>query len=155
MEPQQRVLYSVASKKSRILVPNALTLIILGVVFYMGILLNVGLLALDAETETIVKSSSIFVVILIVLVGILLNLKKAKTSYQFYQTTITNGKSNINYADIENIQVKRCLWDRMFGTYTLKLSKKFSVEGIPKKVDLQNYVQQMVNYNRRSQVQTY
>jgi len=155
MEPQQRVLYSVASKKSRVLIPKIFILLILGVVLYMGILLNVGLLALDGETETIVKSSSIFVVILIILVGILLNLKKAKTSYNFYQTSIANGKSNINYADIENVQVKRGLWDRMFGTYTLVLSKKFKIEGIPKKIDLQAYTQQMINYNKGPQVQAY
>lgn len=154
-QPQQQVLYSVTGKKSRILVPKILTLIVLGVVFYIGILLNIGMLALDAQTETIVKSSSIFIVILLVLIGLLTNLKKAKTAYNFYQTEIAHGKTILNYVDIPQIQKKQGLFDKLFGTYTLKLTKKFKIEGIPKNIDLQAYVQQMVDYNKGPQVQTY
>ena len=51
----QQVLYSFKSKKMRILIPKVLQLIILSSLFYFGILVNIGLLKLDAETETMIK----------------------------------------------------------------------------------------------------
>jgi len=148
----QQPQYVFKSKAMKILLPKVLTLIILAALFYVGILVNIGLLKLDGETETIVKSSGLLIMALLVIVGALLNVKKAKTPYKYFPQQITHGKSKISYADIPSVEKKQSIMDKIFGTYTLKLSKKFSIEGIPKDVDLKSYTDQMVSYNK-SQIQ--
>jgi hypothetical protein len=144
----QQVLYTFKSKKFRILIPKILQLIVLSTLFYFGILVNIGLLKLDAEFETMIKSGALLVIGLLVLIGFLVNLKKASNAYKYFQHEIKHGRKSISYSEIQNVEKKQGLGDKMFSTYSLKLSKKFSIEAIPNSVDLVSYTQQMVNYSK-------
>ena len=96
----QQVLYSFKSKKMRILIPKVLQLIILSSLFYFGILVNIGLLKLDAETETMIKSGALLVIALLVLIGFLINFKKAFDAYKYFQHEIKHGHKKIPYSEI-------------------------------------------------------
>lgn len=144
----EQVLYSFKAKKSRILIPKMFQLIVLSVLFYFGVLLNMGLLKLDAETETMIKSSALLIIAFLVLIGFLINFKKAYDAYKYFQHEIKHGHKSISYSEIQNFERKQNLVDNMFSTYSLKLSKKFTIEAIPNNIDLVSYTQQMVNYSK-------
>ena len=82
--PQEQPIYVLAQSKKRAIIPKILTFLILGVIFYLGILLNVSLLELDARQETIFKTVPLIILIVVIVVGIFLTLKRAKKKYHFY-----------------------------------------------------------------------
>ncbi len=64
-QKQEQPIYILPQKKSRALIPKILSLLGLGVVFYLGILLNLSLLNLRAGEESIVKMIGLGVVFFI------------------------------------------------------------------------------------------
>jgi len=152
----ERVLYSSVQKKSRVLIPKIVSLVSLSVIFYIGVLLIFSLLKLDAKQETTFKVGALIFLLLIILLGVFLSYKHSKKRYIFYRNRIYFNKNEVKYDEINNISRKKNIWDKMFKTYSLKLSKEFSVRHIPLNIELENYTQQMVNYSKGNHlIQTY
>ena len=135
-------------KKSRAIIPKTLSLIILSVIFYFGILLNISLLNLTAAEETLLKTGSLFLLLGIIIVGIILAIIKAHTPYLFYKDRIMFGKKSILYREIATTAPTKNSVDKLFKTYSLLLHKLFPMRNIPEDVDIKSYVEQMMGYSR-------
>ena len=153
MNIQQKPTYSFKIKKSKLLIPKITSLILLITIFYLGILLNISLLKFKADTETSIKSASLMIIGLLILMGIMHNLKISKRSYNFYSDKIVWGKKEIKYFEINKIKEHKSISDKIFSTHSLELSQKFKIEHIPNSVNLKNYIQQMINYSKNLQSQ--
>ena len=147
----EQPLYSVLESKSRALIPKALSLLILGAIFYVGVLLNISLLELDAQQETTFKTGALLILTVLIIMGIILTFRKARQPYLFYRNRITHGKEAILYLNITTTAAQSNFVDKMFKTYSIPLSKNFFLRHIPETIPLNNYVQQLVDYSRKNQ----
>lgn len=144
----EQPLYILPQEKKRILIPKILILFSLGMIFYLGILFNISLLKLTTSTETTIKLISLIILIIVVVFGILLNFKKAKQKYFFYQNKIVFQKKEIPLSKITNIKPKQNFLDKLFKTYSLILNQEFKINNIPQKIQLQEYIQKLIAYSR-------
>lgn len=147
--PPEQPQYILPQNKARAIIPKTVSLIILGIIFYFGILLNISLLKLTGSEETTIQTVSLIVILLAIILGITLSLLNARKKYFFYRNQIQFGKKKILYANITNTAAKQNLFDKIFKTKTIKLSKKFSLKNIPAEIDLQNYLQQLIAYSQK------
>jgi hypothetical protein len=148
-QPQQeRQLYVLKQNKNRALIPKALSLIILGGIFYLGVLLNVSLLELTASQESIVTLLSLVLLFSIITVGIYFTFHRATQKFIFYGNRIVFNKKEVYYNRIINLAQKQDFWDKMFKTYSINLGNDFYLRNIPQTIQINNYLQQLVNYSR-------
>ena len=148
MQPEKSI-YVLQQNKKRAIIPKILLLVVLGIIFYLGLLLNLRLLDLLGSEETTTKTVSLIILIVIIILGIILTIVKANRSYIFYQNRIMFGKKQIFYQEISNTNLKINFMDKMFKTYSISLSKKFRLRNIPQELNLQSYLQQLVNYSKQ------
>ena len=146
----EQPLYSISESIPRALVPKILSLLGLALVFYLGVLLNISLLELNADQETSLKTGALILLALLIIVGILLALKKAHQPYLFYKNRITHGKETLPYLTITNTAPKKNFFDQLFKTYSIQLSKTFFLRHIPETIQLSNYLQQLIDYSRKN-----
>lgn len=145
-------LYVLPQQVKRVVVPKALTLIVLTIILYLGILLNISLLELTPSLETTVKFITLIFLIVVIVIGIILALIQAKRSYLFYQDRIAFGRKEISYRDITITTASNTdRLDKMFHTYSINLGNNFSLKNIPEQVQIQAYLQQMIEYVKRQQ----
>ena len=138
--------YVLQQNKSRALIPKIVSLFVLGIIFYLGVLVNISLLELKGSEETIVNIISLILVLCVIAVGIYLAFHKAHLNYKFYQSKIIFDKQTIAYLEIKNTLPKQDFIDKIFNTYTINLGNNFFIRNVPKTVDIQNYLQQLVDY---------
>ena len=155
MLPQEQPQYILPQIRSRALIPKIFALLILAVIFYAGILVNVALLDLTGEEETIVKMSSSILVLLIVTIGFFLSFHKAHLTYKFYRDRIQFGKKSIPYIKISNTNQQQDFSDKIFKTYKINLDKKFLIRNISQETNISGYLQQMITYSQQNPTQTY
>jgi hypothetical protein len=151
----QKPVYILKKKVSRLLVPQFFILIGLSLILYGGVLLNLSLLNLRGSTENSVKIFGLIVVALLIILGMLIKFKKAKQNYVFYSDRINHKKESILFVNIASLTKETNFLDKIFGTYDLKLSEEFTIKNLPNKIDIENYVKQMINYNRKQTTQVY
>jgi hypothetical protein len=151
LQQQEQPIYVLSQKKSRALIPKMLSLLGLGIVFYLGILLNLSLLNLRAGEESIVKLIGLGVVFAIVILGAYLAIHHVKLSFKFYNNRIMQGKKKIMYVEIINTKMKQNILDKIFKTYSIELGKNFYVRHIPTSIDIENYLQQLIQYAQQIQ----
>ncbi len=147
----EQPLYSVFESKPRALIPKTLYLIILAVIFYLGVLLNISLLALDAQQETLFKTSALLILAVLMVIGIVMSIQKTRQPYLFYRNRITHGRETIYYVNITTTVSQSNSFDKMFKTYSIPLGKTFSLRNIPQTIQLSNYIQQLLEYVRKNQ----
>ena len=73
--------YILPQLKTRAIIPKIITLLFLGVIFYLGILLNISLLELNLTQQNITKIISVVLVILIIILGIALAIINSQRNY--------------------------------------------------------------------------
>ncbi|MBT6774317.1 hypothetical protein HOA91_03010 [Candidatus Woesearchaeota archaeon] len=151
-QPQiEQPIYVLPQNKKRALIPKIIIFIILGIIFYLGVLLNVSLLELSASTESIIKLITLILLLLIIVLGIYLTFHRANQPYKFYRNRIYFNKKEIYYTLIINTNPKQDFWDKLFKTYTISLSKKFFLRNIPQTIQINNYLNQLINYAKSQQ----
>jgi len=148
--PEQPV-YRLQQVKKRALLPKIFSLLILGSLFYLGVLLNLSLVNVEAQQETAVKTVSLIIVLLLVGVGIVFSIRAAARPYLFYRNRIQFGKKEILYVNITNTAPGRNITDKVFKTYSINLGSRFLLRHIPAGIELQSYLQQLVEYAKRTQ----
>ncbi len=148
-ELQEKPLYILDQSFTRSLIPKIAILVLLGVIFYLGVLLNLSLLILEPDTELIIKITSVIILLVIVLLGIILASHHAKKPYFFYQNRIVFDRNEIYLTNILNILPKQNLLDKLFNTYHINLGGSFHLKHISQQVKLQEYLQQLMNYAKR------
>jgi len=149
--PPEQPLYSVYESKKRALIPKTLYLLVLAFIFYLGVLLNISLLALDAQQETTFKTGALLILAALILMGIILAVRKMRQPYLFYKNRIAHGKEMIYYINIAGTAPQINFFDKIFKTYSIPLGKTFSIRNIPQSIQLSNYIQQLLEYVRRNQ----
>ncbi|MEK6905044.1 MAG: hypothetical protein AABX24_01455 [Nanoarchaeota archaeon] len=148
---QEQPIYAVQESKQRTLIPKITTLLFLAAIFYLGVLVNISLLELSAEQETILKTGSLLTLAVIILIGTILTFRKTRQPYLFYKNRITHGKETIYYFNITNTTATKNHLDRSFKTYSLQLGKTFVLRNIPETIQLSNYIQQLIEYAKKNQ----
>lgn len=157
--PSQQPLYILKQSKIRAILPKTITLLILAIIFYLGIMLNISLLELTGEEETLIQGIALVVLLVVILIGIVLTIIRSGRPYNFYRSRITFRKKEIPYAIITNTNSRQNLIDKIFKTYSIKITDKFQIKNISQKtykpVQIQQYLQKMVNYAKSQQATTY
>jgi hypothetical protein len=151
LQQQEQPIYILSQKKSRSLIPKIFSLLGLGVIFYLGILLNLSLLNLRAGEESIVKLIGLGVVFAIVVLGVYLAIHHVRLSFKFYNNRIMQGKKKITYVEITNTKMKQNILDKIFKTYSIELGKNFYLRHIPTSINIENYLQQLIQYAQQVQ----
>jgi len=147
---QEKPLYVLKKNKKRAIIPKVFLLVLLGAVFYLGVMLNVSLLSLDSDQELVVGLGSLGVLVIIIIMGIFLAFRNAKQEYVFFRDRIVLGKKVVLYSSIISTERKENFIDKMFKTYSLSLGEKKSLRHIPKEVDIKSYLEKLVAYSKRS-----
>ena len=129
------------------IVPKALTLLVLGMVFYLGIILNLSLLQIEQSSYDFVHLVTIIILAFCLICGIILAGLKSKRPYLFYKDKILFGKKQILYQEIIATTIKKNFWDKWFKTYSLALSKNFTIKHIPAAINITDYVKKLVDYS--------
>ncbi|MBI2669345.1 hypothetical protein HYX14_05890 [Candidatus Woesearchaeota archaeon] len=124
--------------------------LILTTILYLGILLNLSLLDLRAQQETIINTSSLIALVILLIIGIIVNVQRAKKSYLFFQSQIQFGTQQLSYAAITNTAPQQNILDKILKTYSIKLAPDFSLQNIPQGIQIQPYLEQMRAYARRA-----
>ena len=150
-QPAEQPLYSIYESKKRALIPKILSLLFLAFLFYLGVLVNISLLELDANQETTLKTGALLLLIVLIIIGTILTYKKTRQPYLFYRNRITYGKETLYYLNITNTAPQSNFIDRFFKTYSIRLGKSFSLRHLPETIPLSNYLQQLVEYAKRNQ----
>jgi hypothetical protein len=145
--------YILQKHKPRALIPPICSFIILSIVFYLSILLNLQLLEFPAKHEELVRLISLILILLLDCISIYLAIQKSKQLYLFYLKNITHNNKQINYTQITQPKKDQNIYDKIFHTYSLQLSDKFTIHHIPQETDIQTYIQQMSAYNQRYSLQ--
>jgi len=146
----EQPIYALAQNKKRALIPKVVSLLGLGIIFYLGILLNISLLDLKAGEETLIKVIALIILLAVLALGIYISFHRANQNYKFYKNRISFLKQQINYLNIINTKPHSDFIDKMFKTYTINLGNKFFLRNIPNTVQIENYLQQLVAYSRKN-----
>src|SRR3989338_4824801 len=148
--PEQS-LYSIYESKPRALIPKTLSLLLLAFIFYMGVLVNVSLLELDAVQETSLKTGALLILAVLLILGIALTFRKTQQPYLFYRNRITHGKETLYYLNIINTTPQTNFLDHAFKTYSIQLGKTFALRHLPETIQLSNYLQQLIEFSKKNQ----
>jgi hypothetical protein len=146
LQPQEKPLYILPQLKKRAIIPKLFSLIILGTIFYLGVLLNLILLDLSEESIELVRLSSLISIFVLIVIGLLAAISRSRKKYYFYRDRITFNNNKIQYNLITNTNQKQNFLDKVFKTYSIQLNNKFSLKHIPKNLNMVEYVNSMVSY---------
>ena len=149
MIPEQP-LYVLQQHRGRAVIPKTLSLIVLAVIFYVGVLLNLSFLQLSGREETMVKLGTLVLLVGITGLGTVLAWHHASQPYLFYRNKVLRRSEEFAYALIQNTTPKQDLLDKMFKSYSIHLSNSFVVRNIPQSISLQQYLEQLKAYAARA-----
>ena len=162
----EQPLYILPQQKTRTIIPKLFAFLFLGIIFYFGVLLNISLLTLSLSTENTIKLISLIILSLVVILGIIFNIRKSKQKYFFYKNKITFRKKEILIPQITDIKSKQDFLDKIFKTYSLNLDRTcqepevlehtgvpkehpvFNIKNIPQQTQLRGYIQKLITYSR-------
>ncbi|MDP3699214.1 MAG: hypothetical protein Q8R47_06545 [Nanoarchaeota archaeon] len=150
-QPSEPPLYSAYESKARALIPKTIWLLFLAFIFYLGVLINISLLELDATQETGLKTGALLILAVLIIVGMVLTFRKTSQPYLFYKNRITHGKETLYYVNIDDTSPHTDFIDKMFKTYFIQLGKTFALRHIPENIPLSNYVQQLIAFAKKNQ----
>ena len=74
----EKPLYTLPQVKKRLIIPKLVSFFLLGIIFYLGIILNMSLLNLTGKTKNLVLAISLILLVFLIIFGIIYNLLKTK-----------------------------------------------------------------------------
>lgn len=151
LENLQQPIYQLAQDKKRALIPKIVILVVLGFIFYLGILINLSLLELRGSEESTIKIVTLIILLIIIIVGIILSYYHANFPYLFYRDRVVLHNKEILYTQIINTQPKKDILGKIFHTYSINLGQHFHLRHLPEEVQIQAYLQQLIDYAKRNQ----
>lgn len=147
-ESAEQPIYILPQSKKRALIPKIISLLILGGIFYLGVLLNISLLNLTANQEQGISLASLIILLLVIFLGIYLSLRRANKPYEFYKNRIAFNKKEIFYTKIINTAAKQDFLDKIFKTCSVNLGNNFHLRNISQQVQISDYLQKLINYSQ-------
>lgn len=148
--PSEPPLYILHQKTGRAVIPKLLTLLLLSALFYGGVLLNINLLELQPQQETTAQLGALLFLLIIIVIGLIVAVKRAHRPYTFYHTKIVHGKKEILYTAILNTEPHSDLLGKLFKTYSMNLGNDFHLRHIPNETKIQDYLKQMIEYAKQN-----
>jgi len=149
--------YSVKPSVSRTLFPQFFKLAALWVAFYFGVWINFFLLQMDFPLWLTI----LLITILIILFFAQLAITKSKVDkyhYDFFSNRVEfygEKLKSIMYSDIEEIKTSKNIFDSIFGTGTVILSKNFKITNVKNYIEIQNYLNQLIQNFRAYRMQEF
>lgn len=146
--------YTLKPNVNCMVVPWIFKLLGLSALFYAGIYFNVKYALKTAIPPLVNMLIFAFLIVLIVTQVILYHVRFGKYKYLFFTNRIEyDAKKPVTFmfSDFQQAELKQGLFDRMFGTGELKLSKKFIIGPISNVAQIKNYLEQLVNYYQSTQ----
>jgi hypothetical protein len=147
--PQEQPSYVLPQSKKRAATPKMISLIVLGGIFYLGIMLNLALLELDKDTNSLVKLLSLIFLLMMLSLGTFLTIHHANSKYYFYREKIIFNKKEIYYKDIINTEPKRDFFDKLLKSYSINLGHDFVIRHVPNNINMKDYIGRLVSYTRQ------
>ena len=144
--PSEQPLYVLHQKTSRAVIPKLFTLLLLSAIFYAGVLLNINLLEMQPAQETTAQMGALLFLLIIIVIGFIIALKRARRPYSFYHTKIVHGQKEILYSAILNTEPHYDFLGKMFKTYSMNLGSDFHLHHISQEIKIQDYIKQMTQY---------
>lgn len=146
--PSEQPLYVLHQKTSRAVIPKLVTLLLLSAIFYAGVLLNINLLELQPQQETTAQTGALLFLLIIITIGFIIALKRARRPYIFYHAKIIHGQKEILYSAILNTEPHYDFLGKMFKTYSMNLGSDFHLHHISQEIKIQDYIKQMIDYTK-------
>ena len=146
----EQPIYILHQNRARALIPKSVVLVILGTIFYLGILLNISLLNMDAAQETTIKIGSLIFLLAIIIFSMIIALYRSKIPVFFYQNRLTYKNNIILLTEISGTAPHQDLPDKLFKTQTFNLGKNFMLRNVPTELQMEQYLQQLKAYSQRS-----
>lgn len=146
--PFEQPLYVLHQKTSRAVLPKLITLLLLSAIFYGGVLLNINLLELQPQQETTVQMVALIFLLIIIVTGLIIAVKRARRPYTFYHTKIVHGNKEILYSAILNTEPHYDFLGKIFKTYSMNLGNDFHLRHISLEIKIQDYIRQMMEYTK-------
>ena len=141
-------LYVLPQVKKRAIIPKILSLLVLGIIFYLGVLLNLALLNISPELKKLVQSISWGIILFCFILGAIISVIKSRRKYFFYPDRIIFGRKQLFYQEITSLDLQNSFVDKLFHTFRLKLTDKFAIKNIPITVNIGDYIKKLIAYSR-------
>ncbi|MBN2421217.1 hypothetical protein JXB27_02970 [Candidatus Woesearchaeota archaeon] len=130
----------------RIVLPSFLTTISLGILFYIGIAINVYLLNMRIP-GTINFLIFAVMVLLAIIQSLLSYVQTSKTAYLVYKNRIQAGSDYVMFNSVQTISESKNFFDSLFGTGTIKINN-LKMKSVPNIEQTFNYIKQLMQYSR-------
>jgi hypothetical protein len=146
--------YTLRPSTNRMVAPWILKLLGLSILFYAGIYFNVKYM-LDMSIPAYINLFIFAFLIVLVLTQIILyKVKFGKYKYLFYTNRIDyEGKKTETFLfnNFQSADLKQNVFDKMFGTGSIRLSKDFIIGPVANVKQVQGYLDQLVAYYNKTQ----
>lgn len=148
--------YTLRPNTNRMVVPWIFKLLGLSAMFYAGIYFNVKFIfnsGIPAAINVLIFAT---LLVLIVIQLIIYNLRFGKFQYLFYTNRVEfQGKKTETFFfnDFTNVELKQNIFDKMFNTGSLKLSKQFEIGPISSVTQIKSYFERLIQYYQATQQQ--
>lgn len=141
-------LYILPQVKKRAIISKIITLMLLGIIFYLGVILNLALLNLDQKIHNLVQLTAAGIIFFCLVLGTIAAIAKSNRKYLFYRDRIVFGKKQLFYQEITSIDLKKNFWDGLFHTSVFQLNKKFAIKNIPVTINISDYLKKLIAYSK-------
>ncbi|MBN1544458.1 hypothetical protein JW898_03270 [Candidatus Woesearchaeota archaeon] len=146
--------YTLRPNTNAMVAPWILKLLGLAILFYAGIYFNVKFAMGRSIPPAINLFIFVFLIVLVVTQVILYRIKFGKYKYMFYTDRVEfEGKKTETFFfnDFQQAGVKQKLFEKMFDTGELSLSKSFRIGPISNVTQVRSYIEQLVQYHHAMQ----
>ena len=146
--------YTLRPNTNRMVVPWIFKLLGLSALFYFGVFFNAKYALGTSVPSYINLLIFLFLIILIATQTVLYHVKFGKYQYLFYTNRVDfEGKKTKTFMfdDFTEAKLKQGMFDKMFGTGSIVLSKGFSIGPISNVAQMKSYLEQLVQYHRTSE----
>jgi hypothetical protein len=142
--------YTIKPNVLRKATAQLLLMIVLSIVFYFGIYINIYLLNIQIPQN--IQILIITVLGLLVMIQVLLTyVQTSKIRYSIYRNRVQIETANPKYLmfnTIQDIQIKKNIFDNIFKTGTIILQPELKLEFVPNIDQTYSYLKQMIQYSR-------
>ena len=144
--------YTLKPSLKRVIWPHFIKVLFIYALFFIAIILNLRLLNFSIS-YLYYGIIILFVIILLVADIILTSAKTKKIVYEFYLDSIKlieKKETVIPIAEIQSVDVKRNIFDKIFRTATIVIQHEFKIKHIDDYDQIVSYVNQLRDYSHQT-----
>ena len=134
--------YVLNEDKTRAVFPKILKVTSLSIIFFFGIWLNLMVLEIADNVNSVILSVSGIVLIGLIIVELFVAYKKIKP-YNFFNDRIEHDGKTAYYSHIQNVEIHKGLFDKIFKTGTIDLEPYLKMKNLHSPDQFLNYVNKL------------